>query len=407
LKRLVLVSLAVWWQALAQDNVKITEPATGTTVASDNVTGVHFQYFKLADGTLDSSNKLIVTAAGAAKVDGSAVTQPVSATALPLPAGAATESTLSTINGKVPALVGGRTPVDGSGVTQPVSGTVAATQSGAWSMRLQDGGGNAVDSATAAPAGSERGIVTRNIPSGTQTVAGTVTATGPLTDTQLRATPVPVTPPANQSTNVAQYNGATVGAGNPVHVTCVSGCSSAAVPVLYAWSTPDSVGGANKLHADIFNATGSGKIMKIHGIYPIIKSDVAVTGVVAIRFDILRTSAVGTGGTVAAYKSATADVAGGSISPFDTNNAALPAQLTARHLPTAGATVSEWIKRGACFPEETNQATYICSGQTEFLYGPNHALQLLTIREGQGVLIRQGAVASVNNIAFRVEFSLE
>jgi hypothetical protein len=35
------------------------------------------------------------------KVDGSAVTQPVSAASLPLPTGAATETTLSTLNGKV------------------------------------------------------------------------------------------------------------------------------------------------------------------------------------------------------------------------------------------------------------------------------------------------------------------
>jgi hypothetical protein len=72
----------------------------------------------------------------------------VSAVSLPLPTGAATESTLSTINGKLPALVSGRIPVDGSGVTQPVSGSVGIT--------------------------------------------GSVAVTGPLTDTQLRASAVPV-----------------------------------------------------------------------------------------------------------------------------------------------------------------------------------------------------------------------
>lgn len=63
------------------------------------------------------------------KVDGSAVTQPISATALPLPTNAATESTLSTLNGKVPAnltVSSTRLLVDGSGVTQPVSGTITA-----------------------------------------------------------------------------------------------------------------------------------------------------------------------------------------------------------------------------------------------------------------------------------------
>lgn len=44
---------------------------------------------------------LAATAAGLLKVDGSGVTQPISAASLPLPAGAATESTLSTLSGKV------------------------------------------------------------------------------------------------------------------------------------------------------------------------------------------------------------------------------------------------------------------------------------------------------------------
>lgn len=51
------------------------------------------------------------------------------------------------------------------------------------------------------PAGTEQGLVTRNIPSGTQAVSGTVAVSnlpatqpvsGPLTDSELRATPVPV-----------------------------------------------------------------------------------------------------------------------------------------------------------------------------------------------------------------------
>lgn len=36
--------------------------------------------------------------------------------------------------------------IDGSGATQPVSGTIAATQSGTWSTRTQDGSGNSVSS---------------------------------------------------------------------------------------------------------------------------------------------------------------------------------------------------------------------------------------------------------------------
>lgn len=60
---------------------------------------------------------------------------PISAASLPLPSGAATSanqttanSSLSSIDGKTPALVTGRVPVDGSGVTQPVSGPLTDTQ---------------------------------------------------------------------------------------------------------------------------------------------------------------------------------------------------------------------------------------------------------------------------------------
>lgn len=50
---------------------------------------------------------------------------------IPLPSGAATEATLSSIDAKTPALVSGRQPVDGSGVTQPVSAASLPLPAGA------------------------------------------------------------------------------------------------------------------------------------------------------------------------------------------------------------------------------------------------------------------------------------
>lgn len=60
--------------------------------------------------------------------------------------------------------------------TTTVTGTVAATQSGTWSVRNQDGSGNSLASSTTTPAGTEQALIVRNIPSGTQDVSGTVTA---------------------------------------------------------------------------------------------------------------------------------------------------------------------------------------------------------------------------------------
>jgi hypothetical protein len=159
------------------------------------------QKTRITDGVDDAN----VTAAGALQVDGSAVTQPISAAALPLPAGAATEATLATravdrTSAAAPfatrlsdgaAFYKATTPAD----TQPISAvalplpagaateatlggvlTTAAfqarintlgqkasaastpvvlssdqpaipvTQSGNWSQRLQDGAGNNITS---------------------------------------------------------------------------------------------------------------------------------------------------------------------------------------------------------------------------------------------------------------------
>jgi len=174
----------------------------------------------------------------------------------------------------------------------------------------------------------------------------------------------------------------------------------------YLYATPSSAAGANKLHADIFNATGSGKIMDVRAIWIIPDTDVAVVGALGIRIDLYRTSAVGTGGTAAAYKSATPDVAGGNICPMDTTNAALPAGVTARHLPTGGATISEWLFPTYSLGEEVSTSmAYLSQYQNilpQLMWG-----QRLAVRENQGLLLKQGAIAATGNIHFLVAFTLE
>ena len=85
-----------------------TGAATETTLSALNT--------KVPANLTVSSTRLLV--------DGSGVTQPVSAASLPLPTGAATESTLSSVDTKIPSnltVSSTRLLVDGSGVTQPVS----------------------------------------------------------------------------------------------------------------------------------------------------------------------------------------------------------------------------------------------------------------------------------------------
>jgi len=174
----------------------------------------------------------------------------------------------------------------------------------------------------------------------------------------------------------------------------------------YFYMTPAAAVGASKLYFDLFNASGSGKVIDVRGIWIVPKTDVAVTGALGIRIDLYRTSAVGTGGTAAAYKSATPDVAGGNINPADTDNANLPAQITARHLPTAGATIAQWLFPTYSLGEETATSQAYMSQYQNIL--PMLTIgQKLAVREGQGILVKQGTVAATGTISFLVAFTLE
>jgi hypothetical protein len=217
---------------------------------------------------------------------------------------------------------------------------------------------------------------------------------------------------ANDSILVTPGSGATVAThtlGSKEHQVVIladeSGHISGSLPTYFYCSPPVAVG-ASKLLVDLFNATGSGKVLDIRGVWLIPKLDVGVTGVVAVRVDMYRTSAVGTGGTAASVDSATLDVGGGNFTKFDETNAAIPAQITARVAPTGGATISRWLFPSNVAPEETNTSMgYLTQWQNlipQFFYG-----QKLTVRENSGVLFKQGAVASVGSVSVLVAFTLE
>lgn len=217
---------------------------------------------------------------------------------------------------------------------------------------------------------------------------------------------------ANDSILVTPGSGATVATemiGGKEHQVVIQADSSGhlvgSLPT-YLYATPAAAVGASKLYFDLFNAAGSGKVIDVRGIWCIPKTDVAVVGALGIRIDLYRTSAVGTGGTAASYKSPTPDVGGGNICPMDTNNAALPAQITARWLPTAGATISEWLVPTYALGEETaTSQAYMTQYQNllpNLLFGQKFAL-----REGQGVLVKQGTVAATGSIGFLVAFTVE
>lgn len=172
----------------------------------------------------------------------------------------------------------------------------------------------------------------------------------------------------------------------------------------YRLFIPAGAAGTSKVYFDLFNATGSGKTLRILSVNPIVSGAVAVVGAVAVDLFLTRTSAIGTGGTAATADGASLTAA--TLTKMNPNDAVLPAGVTARLAPTAGATAGAVVAMQSVFTEETSAATYQ-SAMMDFIRriaaaGAPH----LVVPENTGIRIVQGAVASVGNIGFDVIFEV-
>lgn len=139
-------------------------------------------------------------------------------------------------------------------------------------------------------------------------------------------------------------------------------------PTFYYWST-FIAGAQNRKTIDVFNATGSGVKVIVRKMF--IQSDMATAVHVAQRWDIDRSSTIGTGGTLLTATKA------------DSTNANPPAGVTSRAGPTGGATKSG----GTLFSiglnaEETLPAAAIQGMINWIPEGPN--IQELILRENEG-----------------------
>lgn len=111
---------------------------TGAATAANQATEI--ASLASIDGKLNSLGQKASAASVPVVVASDQSAIPVSAASLPLPSGAATETTLSALNTKVPAsltVTSTRLLVDGSGVTQPVSAVSLPLPAGAATSALQ------------------------------------------------------------------------------------------------------------------------------------------------------------------------------------------------------------------------------------------------------------------------------
>lgn len=172
---------------------------------------------------------------------------------------------------------------------------------------------------------------------------------------------------------------------------------------LFRLFVPPQAVAANLVYFDFFNATGSGFKVRVKSVQPIVQGSAAVTGTLAVDLYLTKTSAVGTGGTLATFNGSSLTAT--TVTALD-NSDALPDGITVRLTPTGGATAAAVISFRSVFTEETSAGPYtpaLDMIQSSLVSEPVVAI----LNYGQGIRVVQGAVASVGNIGFDVLFSLE
>lgn len=157
------------------------------------------------------------------------------------------------------------------------------------------------------------------------------------------------------------------------------------------------VAAASTLMFDLFNADST-LIVRVLSIQHIVDIAQAVTGV-GFAWQLLRTTAVGTGGT-----SLTAWLA-------DTNDTALSANITARTKATGGATAGTSMKNYFTNSEETLAGNQLQGGTYSTVNLLPQFLEVtgkgIVLRQNQGIRINQETNSSAGNSAFQVFFTVE
>ena len=169
---------------------------------------------------------------------------------------------------------------------------------------------------------------------------------------------------------------------------------------LYSLFMPVQAVGANLVYFDLFNASGSSKDLEIITLQPVVSGSVAVTGTLGIDLFLTRTTAVGTGGTAATAEGTS--LTAPEIVCID-GSQPIHSSITARLTPTGGATAGAVITWSSVFAEETSPAAYIPN--------PNMARLMpdmpgVLVKQGTGIRVVQGAVASAGNVGFNIAFKV-
>ena len=145
------------------------------------------------------------------------------------------------------------------------------------------------------------------------------------------------------------------------------------LPTYSAWSTVLAAS-ANLVYWHLFNATGSGKVIKVRKIF--IQPSQAVNALTAQTWRVAKTSAVGTTGNTAI-----------TVNRHDSADTALPAQVTVARSYTAGGTESATLFELPISVEETLPSVGLVPYQN-ILPTDGEAVTDIILREGEGLAVK-------------------
>lgn len=157
----------------------------------------------------------------------------------------------------------------------------------------------------------------------------------------------------------------------------------------YHVSVRESAAGASKRHLALFNASGSGKTLKVYRVQAAPSPTAAVTGQ-QLSLSVVRITAAPTGGSSATINKALSS----------STNA--PAQVTATAAATGGAT-----EEASAFGLATVSGEETASAVAQDLYSFQiDGTQPVTCAEGEGILVKQGALAGAGAVSVAITFTL-
>lgn len=148
----------------------------------------------------------------------------------------------------------------------------------------------------------------------------------------------------------------------------------------YYVSVRESAAGANKRHLTIWNGHAS-LVLRVYQVRAAGAPTAAVTGLVVPLY-VARITSAPTGGSAA------------TIEKADSANANVPGTITAITGATGGATEGGTVGVGTVSGEETSSAM-----GDDLFTSPIDGSQPLLLRPSEGIVIRQGTLASAGNIS--------